>query len=839
MNNNPQYNYRPQSGDDPQYTSFGFYNRMNVEPYVPGGYDVNPAPNIASQLMGLLNPLLGMLSQTLGIDKFALRTLFGDKLFSFAGDWSKPIDYSNIVFNRLDYKRTEELKNRAYAATDAWKNKFLQGLGFTEAEATEELSRVLSPYFIAAELAANESLGLRAMGFRFSAGRRALGGFARIGEEYLFRDIGVLGSEQLNRYAIYEGERANAERAAMLQRYDEIAGNLIRTYAEEGPAAWGGLKGKDVGQIFTFLAKDTAGFQGYDPSKITNEVKQMSKTIGNLKELFNKDIPALLRDMELTFGHNAAITYGAETLDKLVKQFKHTSRLAGITPEGLMEMAQVAEGYTATLGVNRSGGGFAAATIAAQLIGAPAIGASAEYVNQAKLKDLILKKTVGAQQSGLAMAISGAYAAYTAAGGKPEDFETMINEMGGNVSIDRLAEVFNLSRSTIINAARSDVARKYRETNATATVAATEAGIQRLRDVRAAQLKYRLSALGYSAQDIAKIDFSGTSEDIVRSAQQLGAEAGFVAEDVLNRVAQLGGYENRQTFDTFEAKQRQARILRTEAEARTIVSRKLEELNLTGAGGFAGIVTAIAAKETNLKRLGMAALGLKEESDVTRALIRSSESIQRAFTERRAKIKEEYQKSGVYNAEAEAELKSIEDFLAQALSEHYIPETGEKLSPENLRLMQLGLIDLAAEGKFEEITAIRRQFTKSGRQEAIQQELNSLNLKGTETSAGLDAALKLNALKRAGLREETINAILGESRDVSSTETQEKINKLMQSFSIEGDDAKKTKYNQMVQDYEMQKELMKGTTTENLLERVLLALLEFLKHTPAIHNQNN
>ncbi len=800
-------------------------SRMTDEAYLPGDYRSATPPAVASQLLGLLNPALAPIGQMLGLDKAFITQLLGNNVFTTAGDWARGINTSNIMFNRMDHAFGSAFEAATKNASMKWQDAFLGGLGFTAKAIADERDKTFSPFAIAAQLAARE-MGLYDMGLRMRIGRMSVGGYSRTTEDPLLREV-VGGDLAEARQSAYIGS-ALAARDRLLARYDEAANSVMLGFAEGGPQKWGGLKGGEVSRLYTYMAKDSAAFQGMTPSDVRQSVQAMSRTMGTLKELFNKDVPALLKDMEQTFGHNAALTYGAATLEKMVTQMKHTSRLSGVSPEAMMQMAQVAEGYSATMGVNRAGGGLTAATMAAQLMGAPAVGASGEYVNQAQLRNLILKKSVGAQQSGLSMAISGAYAAWVrgGAGRTEEEFNEMLNKMGPNISVDSLAATFGLSRQQILSAGRTDAARKFRDTSTAAGAAAMETGMARLKDQRNAAIRSTLKSSGVSDADLNKLDFSGSSDDIIKRIRaRFGDMAADNVENIANKIAQLGGYENRQTMDMMDAKQKQARILRVEAANRQIVEAKMKAANVSG---LPAMLQAISEGEDDVRKLAMAGWGMTDKSAVLETLVKAAPSLKSVLEKEQREIVED-SASGKIDLERKDRLKKVQTFMQEVMSENYVDEMGEKVELEEKK----EIIDALKKGDFKKVDEIRKSHTRAGKRELVRKDMESMGLKDVKDPSQMSAAVKLTALKAAGVDEATIRKAIGAGAsgdiDLSAKGMTEKVDQLY------GHLTEKTgeQTDRIIKQYEMRSRAMEesagGGGGPVTLEGVLAQLVEALK----------
>jgi hypothetical protein len=557
----------------------------------PGGYTTPGVMPFASQAMGMLNPLLAPLGQAMGVDKALLSGILGQNMFSAQGSWNRSTNYSNIALNRMDRSATESIRSASNNVTEEFKIRMMQGMSssvggpqMTRKEAQGQISKGMwSPQNMAADFMAAE-YGLPALGRRAESTYLGMGGFAMTGSDP------VTGLPR----------KADAATQARLDSFTAGSSAIMTDFSKKGPGQYGGLKGGEVGMLQDMLAKSTGGFmkdgKAMNTADITKDIQSMSKAMGSMKEMFNKEIPELLKQLKDTFGHNPFASYSPDTMNTMVKQMKHSARLAGTSVESVMQMAQVAEGYASSIGAGRSGGGMMAATYATNMLGTNAGGD--KFVNMDLYRSTVLKQVTSAAQSPLARAISGARAMFK---GTDEEFQAKLGNMGSNMNIAGLTKEFGFAAGDIAAAASSDKARVFRDTSDIAANAALRTTEVRAGKRAGTNLDARLKGVGIKS--VAGLDLTGLSPE---EATKKIMAANNMAEDdprktvveghvntVMDSMARKLGFEGKEAYEKFKVQRKEGVRLGAESKRRTEFEKSVEDVVGKGGFGFAGIGQAI------------------------------------------------------------------------------------------------------------------------------------------------------------------------------------------------------------------------------------------------------
>ena len=526
--------------------SAGHPSRGMDERYLPqGAYPMGPtdAGRIGDAL-GMLSPILKQVAEGLHLPQNLVNGFLGQHgVLSTRGSFSHQTNFANELFNQQSAQFNKDSLTGFERQVDQAKLHV----------ATEFYNKILGDRD-KAKIQAQEAI---------SGGIPKLGGLAAgyIMDEYDFAGLrrGVISTGMLGGATVGPASKSEERQ----KRYSEYSKALAGEWGTS-KFSFGGLTGTEVGQVSTMLARvgviDFRTSGGASKAKESVEkVKQMSRALSPLKELFHESIPQLFSRLDDTFGVSAASMNPMELQTRVLK-LKHTASLTGTSVETLMKMGKAASGLLEGIGESGMGSDVIGA-ISAGMIGS---GVDMSRLNPTKFRKEVVKNVTGQLASRAAKDMSGAVAIWMDQNNMENTLvnrkaavEAVSKMVGTNVSTANLARKLGVSEEDIISAGMSEKGEDIR----TSTDIASKLTHSRFSDVKfdaARELAYRermsnsqrkrkaLAAVRAALSD-GKIKSTKDIEKILKahgiSGKELSPMMGTV-RNALNMGAKANGYTN-------------------------------------------------------------------------------------------------------------------------------------------------------------------------------------------------------------------------------------------------------------------------------------------------------
>lgn len=398
------------------------------------------------------------------------------------------------------------------------------------------------------------------------------------------------------------------------------------------PAAFGGLTYGETGEVFaqmtsrnTISMRDMTNADGSaNEARIgatTDRVREMSRAVDAMQELFGGTIPEVFDKLDQVFGGSAS-AMGGQQLESRVRELKQLSAVSGQSLQATAQMVQVGQQYAQQAGFDAGIGTSAAMETTAQLgVSVDSSGFNMRRVNMGRVRAMALRSNVASATSPFAQYYAGAREIFIdkelaklpegtsvadRAARREELADQFFNRTQGVNSLAGLSEIVGESGSTIQRMSMSERALIAMQDDPRVAQAAARRTAAEESTVVGSGIMRALSQAGIEVTDADIFEsVNGRTlvrggSDIISRLQARTANQGrnFDIEGLVNRAggtyAELVVGEGT-NFSEFNVRQRQmagAAELRRVADAQAQFETDMEAFS--GAGGFMGIMNFLS-----------------------------------------------------------------------------------------------------------------------------------------------------------------------------------------------------------------------------------------------------
>lgn len=398
---------------------------------------------------------------------------------------------------------------------------------------------------------------------------------------------------------------------------------LSNDYARN-PSGYGGLDAQQVSQVFSQMtsrniiglndimgATETEGDIGQSaatgkdiPQRVEQtkqRVKDMSRAVASMQELFGGTIPQVLDQMDGIFGGSAGAMGGAQ-LERRVLEIKQTAMVSGQSFESVGRMISAAQGYATQAGVDRGVGTQAALQTSLQIGGSYAGGGfNVRRVDREELRLNTLRANVAGAAGPLAQQYAGALSLYLQRneGATSEDFAQLVRK--NNVSdLAGLARITGASTNDIQMMSRSEAAMIAMSDDPTVARFGSQAVARRATGYAISVLQADIAnATGVQVAADQFTDAQGNlrgSDDLIKRLSGMEGISNIQAQSIVNNALESAGQNlglgNAATFQAYLRQQRQSDELRRVRDMRTNFNVALNDKKRPG--GARGVLNLLA-----------------------------------------------------------------------------------------------------------------------------------------------------------------------------------------------------------------------------------------------------
>jgi len=314
-----------------------------------------------------------------------------------------------------------------------------------------------------------------------------------------------------------------------------------------------GMTGQDVGQLVAESAR--LGHLRLRPGQtaealapgVISRVQGMAQAVAAGRSLFGGSALDVLDQMNALTGMNVVNSLGAEDATRVLTRMSAAMRVNLLEPGQMLKLAEGSAAVSRALGQDSFGALGAAPTIARYYTGA--VQANQPFVNEARMRETLIQRVTGAQESDMARAISGAATAIA-----PEQREAFIRDVQaagqrGRLTLDQVAAVAHQyggrgSGHDFWMRGYTTEGERFRATGA-ATGAVMSANLGMMADIR------RRQVAGFLGIDVGRLGDATTLDEMQRRAPGLlTADRMGALTRMLNREAQAFGYSSMRELDS-------------------------------------------------------------------------------------------------------------------------------------------------------------------------------------------------------------------------------------------------------------------------------------------------
>ncbi len=229
----------------------------------------------------------------------------------------------------------------------------------------------------------------------------------------------------------------------------EVSTRLMQDYLTNF-SAYSGMTGRDVGQLTAEAARTgqlrlTGDMSTAAINRLTNDTigatQRMAQVVGAGRAFFQGSALDVLDQMNAITGMNFARSLGSQQATQTLAQMSAAARVNLLEPGQMVALADQSAAFSRAM--NREPfGAFGAATSIASYY-ASAVQQNQPFVNEPRLRETLVRRVTGAQESDVARAISGAAMALPE--GQRDDFVERVRRagVGGQLTLPRLASIAN------------------------------------------------------------------------------------------------------------------------------------------------------------------------------------------------------------------------------------------------------------------------------------------------------------------------------------------------------------------------------------------------------------
>lgn len=402
-----------------------------------------------------------------------------------------------------------------------------------------------------------------------------------------------------------DGGTFNARQRSSMKRAATAYDMLQKDYFDD-VNGFGGLNLRDTSSVFSEMAqRGTIGSRSMDTDdkakKLVGRVKDMSKAVGAMQELFGGSIPEVMDRLDAVFGGTTSAMSGTQ-LHQRVAKLKQTSMITGQSLQSVAQMMMVGGNYAAQAGFDEGVGAAAAEETAlgmgvnvADYMGSPQ---AMRRVNMGRVRAVSLQRNVAAATSRSAQYFSGALQLYKQnnAGKTSEDFLEAVRSGPGGLTGLAQAAGEGVSIRDVQNMSMSEEAQIAMSDDPTVTRYASGQSAQNNELLLATYLRANMNRLtGKNLSTAVFRDKDGklkSREDIVKTLMEdhgiSRADASGGVGATYNAVARSQGFRSGSELEAANMQQRGIEELRGVRDARSAFSQKMSSLSMRG--GAIGIL---------------------------------------------------------------------------------------------------------------------------------------------------------------------------------------------------------------------------------------------------------
>lgn len=299
------------------------------------------------------------------------------------------------------------------------------------------------------------------------------------------------------------------------------------------PEEYGGLTGEEKGQVFAELAR-TGAFNAArkeaadieDPGAAMDQLgkqtvemtRQASQAIKAFKHLFQGSVPEVLDQINGLMGTDVMQTF-SEGGRELAQTMVATGMATGYTPDQMISFSGMSRQLSQAKGLD-PWGSVASGTLAAQLVDIHTkTEGGGRFVNEQRFRENMIRRTTGAQESGISRDIAGAFALIQSSVGQ-EAADKFIDDLGDD-TIRGTSDVVSAANTALgpesavtgmdlKNASYSAAAETYRAEGGTGMLA-LRSNMEFVNRIKRDSLRSSLHAAGVSDSDVS--DIMGSLDD--------------------------------------------------------------------------------------------------------------------------------------------------------------------------------------------------------------------------------------------------------------------------------------------------------------------------------------
>jgi len=733
--------------DQTKYLSGGAYKQPGI-----GG------DQLVTQLIGMLSPHLAQLAQSLDLDATAIRTL--TNTMNTQGSLFTPTNYANVMFNAQAATANRQMMQPFEAGIEGTETQVMTGIYSKMFPGNEvEINRrvtaaqanIFNPMNVITEhLAGGYQMDEMRRGLLNTSLFSGIYNTSRMADPFQpsIAEIQAAGGTSYMNILDEQNRRREAFKPFAAQIREDYVNNI---------SLYGGLSGGEVGTLTADMARRGAlrdeqgdlftpagagGDQTARLSAASKRVQAMSRAMAPLKEFFNESMPQLLERLDSTFGVNAAATFSPEQIQSKVLQMKHTARMTGTSMEQLMGMAQGAQTYYRSLGMDTPMGGGTAAMVAAGMLGAGGVDRS--RLNLPDFERLTFRNVVGAQTSDTARALSGAFVLANAGGmltgetrrERIAKFRNIVNAGGGPRDLEAaLGGRFRMQ--DILEASGTLEAEDVRTQTDLFTMAMSQTFTDYNQDIRSEAREIFNERLGLSltADDMKKFSVRGmgaflekqgianTPENRMKMAAARGA-----VRDFADITATGYGYESANKIETAE---QSLEVSRKMGLLRDVRARYEADITNRGVGtvyGMTGLLSFITGEgqaTARQKIIDDETLSEHEKARRLEELERDRATVGNLATSMLGITDFKALRGNISKIAGKDATRSVSDVTTQMEGLMNVAlagttETGKTISEDNMTIFRSLLEgDMKEEDAVAAMSKLTSMWTKTGREEQI------------------------------------------------------------------------------------------------------------------------
>lgn len=282
-------------------------------------------------------------------------------------------------------------------------------------------------------------------------------------------------------------------------RIQSMNSAIVRDFTSN-PTQYGGLMGRGVGQVVAELGRTGAlsrftngdNFASEDEriAELENTVREASRVVASFRRIFRGGVREVIDQMNNMMGVDVIGTLGGAGAD-LANRMTGTGIATGFDP-GQMQMLSRGVGQVISANgidpITAAVGGINAATILTSARWNTPEGGNA-FVNHNRFRNTVIQRVAGAQESGIARSMAGAYAIMMDRGMTAEAAQSALRGLQGTeitgsdiVGVLESAGINGVSISDIRSAGYSQTADRFRMTSPMTGMMALQSNLNVVQD---------------------------------------------------------------------------------------------------------------------------------------------------------------------------------------------------------------------------------------------------------------------------------------------------------------------------------------------------------------------